>query len=139
VAAGSPSPAGRPTPEKPKRPSSKVRPGDWVSVKAQVVDAGPCHPDDISVELFSHNEQYTTVIRRDRVEQIAPPTDLAYRCTSLMKVPAWHDAYLRCRLHSGHADVHEAVDAAGARWSWGNDTTDAYAEDRSSVMVGKGS
>jgi len=51
-----------------------AKPGDWVLIRAQVVDAST-KPEDILVELFSSNDQQHTVIRRDLIEQIVLPVE----------------------------------------------------------------
>lgn len=61
------------------------REGMWVKVWAAVTrQSAITHPDDVTVELESHNESYSVSVRRDRVlpsDDSRPAT--APRCTSL--------------------------------------------------------
>jgi hypothetical protein len=106
------------------------RPGDWVQIAAQVAVAERSHPEDVVVELFSHNEQYAAAVRRDRVVRTAPPA-FAMRCTRLYQTPkAVNDELIRCRLHENHADEHSATASDGAPWTWPEEASVGYMEDR---------
>lgn len=47
-----------------------LKAGDWVWVAGQITETHQ-HPEDVTVEMFSHNEQYQADVRRDRVERMA--------------------------------------------------------------------
>lgn len=79
-----------------------LRRGDWVALFAQVVDPDP-HPEDVTLDLWSHNEQYRALVRRDRIALVDPP-DWAEDCTSLYD--QGNGTLVRCGLHAGHDEAH---------------------------------
>lgn len=94
-----------------------MSPGDWVKVWGQVVDAP--HPDDLTVEFFSHNEQWRGVVEKVRCEPA--PSDatnpFARRCTALARdtlgvgfavLFGESQAFVRCVRHERHSDLHRA-------------------------------
>lgn len=97
----------------------KMRPGDWVLVRGQIVDK-PAHPDDVVVEFFSHNEQWSGHVERDRVAPSEVP-DFAAPCASVYEDAPGH--LLRCSLHHNHAQAH----VRGAQ-TWNNGGQYGYVE-----------
>jgi hypothetical protein len=93
--------------------SATLRPGDWVTDYGQVLAGGSHHPDDVRVELFSHNEQYEVYVLRDRVTKILPPQGVAFRCTSLYPLGV---GFAQCSLHERHGGDH-AFKTGGMRWT----------------------
>lgn len=82
--------------------AENLRRGDWVALFAQVVDPDP-HEDDVVLDLWSHNEQYHALVRRDRIIPVETP-DWALQCSSLYQQD--DKSLLRCDLHDGHAEAH---------------------------------
>lgn len=96
--------------------------GDWVSVTCQIDDTVQCHPEDVAVRLFSHNEEYVGHVRRDRVVPAERP-GWASRC------PALHlrddGAYIRCEMYERHGDAHHAY-----KFFWSDDRTHGHIEEQ---------
>lgn len=99
----------------------EARPGDWVLCWGQVLDKRS-HPEDAVVEFFSHNEQWSGDVRRDRIEQADVP-DFAVQCLHLTEDK--RNKFYRCELPDGHAGDHTR-----GGYAWGDDSTDAYLEER---------
>ena len=80
-----------------------LEPGDWVTIVGQISDR-QTHPDDICVELFSHNAQFDVDVLRDRIKPIEPPS-VAFPCTSLYQRE--DGSLIECTLHHRHAEDHQ--------------------------------
>ena len=74
--------------------------GEWVLVWGQVVETDP-HPEEITVRMESHNEDYRCLVRRDRVVRAHQP-DFAPRCGSLFQAGDHSGLLHRCDRVSGH-------------------------------------
>lgn len=108
-----------------------VNRGDWVQVYAQIRDPNP-HPDDYTVDLFSHSDQYQAMVRRDHTVKCDPPIDqgIAQRCHHLYQYPN-RNLLARCTKHLRHEAMHEAFDVeAGDVFVWGDKATVGYMEDK---------
>lgn len=97
--------------------TGEIRVGDWVQVWGQVkrVDQPGVHPEDVSVEFFSHNEQWNGHVRRDRVTKVEVVPPFVERCSSLHPYSALTptgriEAYVRCEMHEGHTGQHVMAD-----------------------------
>lgn len=99
-------------------------PGTWVKVWAQVVDE-PAHPEDISVTMFSHSEQYVVAVERERVEVAGVRPVFAIRCDHLgasihnenQEDVGADTLMVRCTRYDDHPGDHEADD--GTTWTRG--------------------
>ena len=85
--------------------------GEWVQVWGQVVETDP-HPEEITVRMESHNEDYHCLVRRDRVIQVERIPSFAPICGSLKRIDG--DLLRRCARVHGHAPDHQAGDD---RWT----------------------
>lgn len=99
------------------------RPGDWVQVWARVSDY-ETHPEDLRVEVDSHNASPNAVIdvRRDWVTQPDHPPEFAQRCPALYLLST--ASYIRCEKHDGHFAAHEC-----ASQLWTDEGTAGYIEE----------
>ena len=94
--------------------STSPQEGDWVLAWGQVmgVDEKGIHPEDVVVEFFSHNTQWSGHIRKDRVRPSEVLPDFVTACTALfMYAGGENGLFVRCALHDGHGVKHQ--DSAG--------------------------
>lgn len=103
-----------------------IQPGDWVQVWGQVKNERT-HPEDVLVEFFSHSEQWSGHVRKDRVVKAETP-DFVYRCTAMTET---HDkaAYIRCDRHDGHGGLHQSGGGLNML-DWAETSTKGYFEER---------
>jgi len=87
--------------------------GDWVQVWGQII-RGKTHPEDVLVEFFSHNEQYSCHVKTDRIVYTGEQPEFVETCTALHEVMKTH-LFARCTQHNDHAGDH--VDIEGVTFS----------------------
>lgn len=82
--------------------------GAWVKVWARVVlPKATVHPEDVVVELTSHNENYGVHVRKTHVEITKEIPEFTNECLSLAP-NAYSRYYWQCDLYEGHPDLHTA-------------------------------
>jgi hypothetical protein len=97
--------------------------GEWVQCWGQVVETDP-HPEEITVRMESHNEDYRCLVRRDRVVRVDETPAFAPKCGSLAS--SGGGTYRRCERAHGHGGDHRHSSV-----SWANGEALGWMEDYS--------
>lgn len=81
--------------------------GDWVTVYGQITTTTKADDIDITVTVFSHNEEYPILVEPRRVEPVAKLPEFAQRCISMLLLEEVSDnLFTRCVVHHGHSGCH---------------------------------
>lgn len=112
--------------ESPMPDLQRPDPGTWVQVWGQVnKNQSATHPEDVLVDLESHNEQYNAYVRLDRLRLADEgPPPFAERCTHMVQ-PMADGPMWRCVKYTRHPDEH----SNGGDVRWASKKTVGYFEE----------